>query len=131
MSAPSTPWAAWATKADHDFRNIQLVTAGNDPPWDTVAFDAQQGAEKYLKAFLIFRGQQPPKIHDLAELVDRCAAIESSFAELRNDAAFLSPLAVYSRYPDEPQEPSREDAERGVRIAERIREHVRSYLAEH
>jgi len=60
---------AWLRKAKNDLRNIELVLPADDCPLDTVAFHAQQAAEKAIKALLGFLGIQPPHIHDLEELV--------------------------------------------------------------
>lgn len=130
MSGRNAGWSAWVKKADHDFQVIDLVLAGSDTPWDAVAFHAQQAAEKYLKAFLVFRERQPPKIHDLAKLVELCASFDPEFTQLLSDALFLSPLAVFARYPDDPAEPTQAEAERGVQIAKRIRDVVRAHLPE-
>jgi HEPN domain-containing protein len=128
MNGSSADWSAWTEKANHDFQTIALVMAAEEPPWDSIAFHAQQAAEKYLKAYLVFRGRQPPRVHDLLKLVELCAAFDPRFSDLADDADFLSPLAVLARYPGDPADPSRADAERGVRIAERIRDVVRAHL---
>ena len=59
---------AWVLKAEHDLLNIENNLAAPEVPWDTVCFHAQQCAEKYLKAPLVSRQIDPPKIHDLTEL---------------------------------------------------------------
>jgi len=51
---------AWLHKARSDLRNIELVLPAEDCPLDTVAFHAQQAAEKSIKALLGFLGIQPP-----------------------------------------------------------------------
>lgn len=130
MSEASGDWIAWIEKAEHDLMAADLLVAGTDPLWDIVAFHAQQAAEKYLKAFLVLNGAQPPKIHDLPKLVRLCGALAGEFAEFGPDAEFLSPLAVFARYPGDPDEPSREDAARGIDIARRIRDRVRQHLPE-
>lgn len=128
MSGASADWTAWVEKANHDLQAVGLLSAGADTPWDIVAFHAQQAAEKYLKAFLASRGQQPPKIHDLFRLVELCAKHVPAFMELADDAVFLSPLAVFARYPGDPGQPSQTDAERGVQIARRVRDLVLACL---
>lgn len=87
MSDLAISVAAWVRKAESDLTAVDLLIAGNDPPWDIVVFHAQQAAEKFL-------------------------------------CAFLSPLAVLSRYPGDATESAREDAEKGVDIARRIRSDV-------
>jgi HEPN domain-containing protein len=121
-------WSAWVEKADHDLKAIELLRTSDEAPWDIIVYHAQQAAEKYLKAFLVSRAQQPPKTHDLPTLIELCGAQDDAFVVFVDDALFLSPLAVLSRYPGDPAEPNREDAERGVEIAYRVREAVRVRL---
>lgn len=124
MSDLAISVAAWVRKAESDLIAVDLLIAANDPPWDIVVFHAQQAAEKFLKAFLVSRGQQPPKVHDLTRLLTLCVADQPELASLADDCAFLSPLAVLSRYPGDATESAREDAEKGVDIARRIRSGV-------
>jgi len=45
----------WIKKAENDLVAAEhLLTARPHTPYDTICFHAQQCAEKYLKAFLIF-----------------------------------------------------------------------------
>lgn len=120
MSDP-TDAAAWVTKAEHDLLSVANNLASTEIPWDKVVFDAQQAAEKFLKAFLISRGQLPPKSHDLTKLLDLCVANAPELSQFADDCLFLSPIAFRSRYPGDEAETAREDAERGVQIARRIR----------
>jgi HEPN domain-containing protein len=62
----------WMAKAEGDLENATIVLrAGADGPLDTVAFHAQQCAEKYLKALMCFRGEEVPRIHDVEALLAR------------------------------------------------------------
>lgn len=82
MSRPESNFSAWLRKADHDLLNIQNNLAAREIPWDTVCFHAQQAAEKFLKAFLVFHGRDLSKTHDLVALLARCAECEASLAGL-------------------------------------------------
>lgn len=65
-----------------------------------VAFEAQQAAEKALKAALILEGIEPRRTHDLEELRERLPAgwrVKARFSGL----ARLSDYAAESRYPDD------------------------------
>lgn len=43
----------WIEKADNDLRNAtHTLSMGDDCPYDTVCFHAQQCSEKYIKALL-------------------------------------------------------------------------------
>ena len=65
------------------------------------AFHSQQCAEKALKAFLVFHDIDPPKTHDLDELVKLCMNIDSEFSKLEIDCVSLTRYGIASRYPKE------------------------------
>jgi len=47
----------WIRKAENDLVAAEhLLTVRPHTPYDTICFHAQQCAEKYLKAFLVFHG---------------------------------------------------------------------------
>lgn len=118
----------WTEKAEHDLRNAEhTLTLETDCPFDTACFHAQQCAEKYLKAVLVFRGTHPPKTHDLTELLPLAQGggveVDSHAAEL------LMPYAVESRYPS-PEPYARAEAEEAIKAARRVRDAVRAVLPE-
>lgn len=65
MSSPDSNFEAWLRKAEHDLLNIENNLIAKDIPWDTVCFHAQRAAEKVLKVFLVYRGCDLSKTHDL------------------------------------------------------------------
>lgn len=59
----------WIEKAENDLKNAEhTLTMGDDCPYDTVCFHAQQCVEKYIKALLSFLSINFPKSHDVGEL---------------------------------------------------------------
>ena len=64
-------------------------------------YHTQQCAEKSLKAFLILRMIDPPRTHDLVELVKLCMAHDLKFSTLQQYCTFLNPYGVNARYPNE------------------------------
>ena len=65
MSATKSNYRTWLAKAEHDLLNIENNLKAPEIPWDTICFHAQQAAEKFLKAFLVFNAQPPIPTHDL------------------------------------------------------------------
>jgi HEPN domain-containing protein len=62
--------AEWVTKAENDLKTAaHTLKLGPDCPTDTVCFHAQQCAEKYLKALLVFTNIAVPKTHSLQHLM--------------------------------------------------------------
>ncbi len=116
---PASVAAAWLAKAESDRRTIDILCKASDPPWDMVAFHAQQLAEKSLKALLAGRGVAFPRTHDLSLLV---SAAGGDLGILPDDPGLveLSLLAVSPRYPDEPEPVDAETALRAVAAATRI-----------
>jgi HEPN domain-containing protein len=67
MSDPTDP-LAWVARAEEDFALARSALRRKAPLTYGATFHAQQGAEKYLKALLLVRGQVFPRTYDLAAL---------------------------------------------------------------
>lgn len=97
----------WLAKADSDLRAAEKLAESSEF-FSEVAFHCQQAAEKYLKAWLIAKQQQPPRTHDLEKLVYLVADFLPLVPDDERLATFLTPYAVLSRYPadEEDDEPA-------------------------
>ena len=118
----------WIEKAEHDLRNAEhTLKLKKNCPFDTVCFHAQQCAEKYLKALLVARGIAFPKTHDLRAIIQLAPAEIELGLEL--DVLFtLTQYAVDTRYPEEEEPISRQEAKQAVAVARQVREAVREKL---
>lgn len=90
----------WYEKADEDILAADVVIEASSKLYDVAAFHAQQGAEKYIKAFLVFCETFPPKVHGIKELIDLAVTFDPSFEKIR-DAESLTKFAIRSRYPND------------------------------
>jgi HEPN domain-containing protein len=70
-------------------------------PLAIACFHCQQAAEKALKGYLLYKEQDPPRIHNLVELCRLCREQDSSFETLLDTVVALNPYGVAARYPDE------------------------------
>ena len=61
-----------------------------------------QAAEKYLKGYLISKGWQLKKTHDLRELRARATEFDPAFAAYAELARWLTAFYVEERYPSGP-----------------------------
>ena len=118
----------WVTKAENDLRNAEYtLTMQEDCPFDTVCFHAQQCAEKFLKAWLVFLDIDFPKSHDLTELAallpEKCR-----FPISVDGCVKLTDYATVTRYPGEWEVLDRSDAEEAVALAQKVKEAVRQIL---
>jgi HEPN domain-containing protein len=120
----------WLAFADEDLRVARHgFSIPETPPYRVIAYHAQQCAEKYLKAYLVFHVIDFPYTHDLQRLLALCSA-QSSWAERLSDVEELNPYATTVRYPGEHLVVSEAKARRAVEIAERIQQVVRRALQE-
>jgi len=120
----------WIRRAESDLKIGKGELATEDPATDAICFHMQQCVEKYLKAFLIFHGQQVPRTHDIAFLIMRCAQIDPEFQQLVGwGVPSLTTYAVEVRY-DAPLFPSIAETEHAVALAEQVRNFVRAKLSE-
>jgi HEPN domain-containing protein len=93
---PSNPdvWLKFA-RSDLAYANVERTSA---MLVEKQLFHAQQGAEKSIKAVLIFVKIQPPKMHNIRELLD----LLPPSTEIPDKVAAASSLTRYStinRYP--------------------------------
>lgn len=110
---------SWIRKAESDLASLNLAL-GAGTALDAACFHAQQAAEKYLKAYLIFADVNFPFTHNLAKLLDLCASHDPTFAGLAALVDPLTPYAVELRY-DEDFWPSLDTARQAQEAAQTVR----------
>jgi HEPN domain-containing protein len=119
----------WIRKAAGDLAAAEHLLRGGGPDLLLgAAFHAQQAAEKFLKAALVWHQIEFAKTHDIDHLVDLVRTVDAHVAGLVCDAAALTPYGVDARYPSDLPEPSPEEARRAVALAERVRQAVLQHL---
>ena len=94
--APDDP-QEWLNRA-----RSNLVLADNRLPGvylEDLCFEAQQAAEKALKALLIHRGIGFPYVHDLSQLLTLLHTSGLAIPDEVLEATTLSKFAVATRYP--------------------------------
>jgi HEPN domain-containing protein len=65
----------WIAKAEINYRTAERLVRDDEPIRESIAFHCQQAAEKYLKAFLVWRHVEFPKTHSIGRLLDLVSAI--------------------------------------------------------
>jgi len=88
--------------------------------WEDLCFDAQQAAEKAVKAVLVFYQIDFPKSHDITELL--VILDQSGHEPLKEiwEAGRLSNYAVQTRYPGVAQPVTEEEYYQAVALAEQV-----------
>ena len=87
---------------------------------EDLCFEAQQAAEKAIKAVLIRRDIEFPYVHDLAQLLSLVDENGETIPELVRKAEELTPLAVLTRYPGIARPITEQEYEEAVAIADPV-----------
>ena len=112
----------WLEKALHDELAYKTLIKHRPLILDTACFHSQQAVEKYLKAFLVFKNYDFPKIHDVTALQKLCVKFDKDFEKL--EVTDLRYYAVDVRYPDEYIEPSLKVAKSYLKIVTQVKKLV-------
>jgi len=99
--------------------SLALAKSSNNESvyYEDLCFQAQQAAEKALKALLIYHGIEPKMTHNLYILLGELEKIVSIDNEIR-PVLKLYNFAVLTRYPGEYLKVEKEEYERSIAIAE-------------
>jgi HEPN domain-containing protein len=93
---------------------------GPEVLYDDLCFDAQQAAEKAIKAVLVHRSVDFPKTHDIGRLLTLAAASGVPAADEFQAAAALTPFAAAGRYPTSWGDVDEDEYRDALRLAERV-----------
>jgi HEPN domain-containing protein len=117
---------SWLAHAEDDYESARLLIRRRKPLLYSSCFHAQQCAEKYLKALLVFKDQGFPKTHDLNVLNNLCKSSGVLIGIDEKNLELLSAYSVMTRYPGD--DPTIEEAKEAIRIATTIRNFSRNFL---
>ncbi len=95
-------------------------TKPKDAFWEDLCFDAQQAAEKAIKAVLVFRELEFRKTHDLRELLTLLGSGGDPIPEEIWEAVDLTDYAVETRYPGVTEPVSDKEYRHAVALAEAV-----------
>lgn len=98
MKDPAGEAKRWLEQARYDLDLARYNAAGGFHA--AACFQAQQAAEKALKAFLYGRGERVVFGHSVAELCDRCQSYQAEFGALKAKMGRLDRFYIPTRYPN-------------------------------
>jgi HEPN domain-containing protein len=120
----------WLDKANDDLRAAEYLSTMHHPtPDEIICYHCQQSAEKYLKGFLFLHDIEPPKTHDLNELLNMCVNLHNSLSVLLPNLSILKTYAVMPRYPNE-LGITGEDMKSAIRCAKEVQKFVVNVIDE-
>lgn len=95
---------------------------------EDLCFDAQQAAEKAIKAVLLRVGAPFPYVHDLADLLSLLEEQGEPIPDQVREAARLTRFAIATRYPGTTEPVTKEEHARAVALAETVVEWAEARL---
>lgn len=117
--APDDP-SEWLSRAKSNLQRAQADARLPGVYLEDLCFDAQQAAEKAIKAVLL-RGRIPfPYVHDLTALLTLLQEAGEAVPEHIREAARLTRFAVVARYPGAAEPVSQKEYQHAVAIAEAV-----------
>jgi len=109
----------WFRIGDRELRRAQNLLRLGD--LDGAGFNLQQAIEKYLKGYLLARGWELRRIHDLETLVNEAIIYDPSFEEFRAACQQITQFYIEERYPfTVSSELSEEEIKESLAITERL-----------
>lgn len=129
-------WTVWLTRAASNLARARQGRHCAEVLYEDLCFDAQQAAEKSLKALLVFFGLTPPRTHSigyLLKILRDAAKLRGRLqipAEVRQ-AAVLSDYAVTTRYPGDWEPVDEDEYREAVDLAEEVYRWVLSTIQRH
>ncbi|MBI5208266.1 MAG: HEPN domain-containing protein [Candidatus Firestonebacteria bacterium] len=120
----------WISYGDEDLDLARhALILENKCPYRLIAYHAQQCAEKYLKAYLVYKNIDFPYTHNIRRLLEFCAE-KANWVETIKDAEELTPFAITTRYPGEEETVTKEEALHAIEVATKVRKIVRRALVD-
>ncbi len=119
----------WMRFADEDLRLAEhALRLSSGCPYRLIAYHAQQCAEKFIKAFLVFNNIDFPHTHNIRKLIRLCG--EDVFNAL-HDADALTPFAVTTRYPGLDDDVCKSEALFAIGLAKKVKQHIARLMSDH
>ncbi len=118
----------WLGRAESNLR-IAHRARGEGVFLEDLCFEAQQAAEKALKALLIYLSGDYPRVHASTLLLERLEQ-HMVVPESVREVVELSDYAVQMRYPGDYYPVSEGEYERALELAERVLRWVRSQIGQ-
>ena len=117
--APDDP-KEWLNRAKSNLARAKADRHLDEVYLEDLCFDAQQAAEKSMKALLITAKKDFPRTHDLAELLSLIERAGYAVPESVRSAPRLSVYSTVTRYPGVAGAVSDQDYREAVIIAEAV-----------
>ncbi len=116
---PADP-RAWLRRSHSNLARARQGRTAPEILYADLCFDAQQAAEKAIKAVLVSQATPFPKTHVIERLLDLVGGSGIEVPPNLCDAAALSDYATHTRYPGPAEAVTEEEWRQAVQLAEQV-----------
>jgi HEPN domain-containing protein len=120
----------WLRRAHSNYARTQLPRT-DEIYLEDLCFDAQQTAEKALKAIFVLHGKRFPHTHDLAELLSELEGFVEEIPQTVRESVQLNDYAILTRYPGWGPRVTEEEFKQAVDQAHAVLEFADRHFAAH
>ncbi len=121
------PVEEWVAKAENNYISaLDLAGRRKYQVPDVICNQCQQCAEKYLKALLVQRRIDFPKVHDMNQLKNLVAQVEPNIQKFNNEVKLLDPYGVDVKHPG--LDVAEDEAKEAIKAMKAIRKFARARL---
>jgi HEPN domain-containing protein len=110
---------AWLRRAKSNLARAKQPKP-DEAVWEDLCFDAQQAAEKALKAILILGGIDFPRTHSIRVLLSLVEPTGQHIPQELREAIGLTTYATVSRYPGAAEPVTEDEYREAVALAEKM-----------
>jgi HEPN domain-containing protein len=125
---PTNP-AEWLRRARSNLARAKADRGLPEVLYEDLCFDAQQAAEKSIKALLVHKGVAFPKTHDIINLLTLVQRGGIEVPEEVRKGGILTGYALESRYPGLSEEVTEEEYLEAIDMAERVMRWAESLIS--
>lgn len=111
---------AWLRRARSNLARARDIRLTSEILLEDLCFDAQQAAEKAIKAVLIARNIEFPRTHSIADLLTLLQQSGTVVPDQIREAIRLTRYAVQTRYPGVSEEVTPPEHQAAVALAENV-----------
>jgi HEPN domain-containing protein len=87
----------WIKEAEKDINRVRIMLSAQD--FGDAGFHLQQAVEKYLKAYLLAKGWELEKTHDLVKLINYAIKYNPKFEDFVSLCETVTEYYIEERYP--------------------------------
>jgi len=118
----------WLRRARSNLARARDDSGVPEVLYEDLCFDSQQAAEKALKAVLVLKGIDFPRVHSIGHLIELLELGNVKVPQSVKNAASLTHHAVESRYPGISESVTRKEYLEALELAEKVVDWATSHI---